>query len=128
MFCWLEILQADSSKWAYHKYVYYCTDIDAGQASTQDPTTRLFQMVKEKDYDDDEEENLDDEDDDHGLPSIDNSTERERVRSTLISTSIFCYHGDLIAELQSKGLSAQINRKQRYQESVDQVYRITFQR
>ena len=53
-------------------------------ASIHDPTTRLFQMVKDRDYDDDEEETVDDDEDDDGLSSIDNASEMQRVGPSLL--------------------------------------------
>ena len=59
--------------------------VDADLSTMQDPTPRLFNLVKEKDYDDDGEEHVDDDDDD-GLSLIDNSTENTRVSLFLEDT------------------------------------------
>ena len=54
-------------------------DEDTADAGVTDPTTRLFQMVKDRDYDDEEEEIVDDEDD--GLmPLSEEPDEMKRVR------------------------------------------------
>lgn len=53
-------------------------DEDTADAGVTDPTTRLFQMVKDRDYDDEEEEIVDDEDD--GLmPLSEEPDEMKRV-------------------------------------------------
>ena len=52
---------------------------DTADAGVTDRTTRLFQMVKDRDYDDEEEEVVDDEDD--GLmPLSEEPDEMKRVR------------------------------------------------
>ena len=54
-------------------------EVDTADAGVHDRTTRLFQMVKDRDYDDEEEEIVDDEDD--GLmPLSEEPDEMKRVR------------------------------------------------
>lgn len=53
-------------------------DVDTADAGVADRTTRLFQMVKDRDYDEEEEEIVDDEDD--GLmPLSEEPDEMKRV-------------------------------------------------
>ena len=70
-------------------------EVDTADAGVTDRTTRLFQMVKDRDYDEEEEEVADDEDD--GLmPLSEEPDEMKRVSLTLCAnlalTILFASH------------------------------------